>query len=167
MVTHQTASPITAKACGRSLGLTLPSRSVVSRIAIIAHPSALASDRWPPALPCSQFSVPHCCRFRFAWFQFSLFHATRQRAEQNRACSRLGANSVPQRAHVRLSAICPRLRVTRSKGSRARLNIAGTVGGQPANAGFALPPAGGSRVNAAAIRRRPRLSRRPRRRQGG
>src|SRR5215475_4553983 len=140
MVTHQTASPITAKACGRSLGPTLPRRSVVSRIAIIAHPRALASDRWPPALPCSQFSVPHCCRFRLARFQFSRFHATRHRAEQKRACSRFGANSAPQRAHLRPSAIYLMLRVTRSVDSWARLNIAGTMGGQPANARFAVPP---------------------------
>jgi hypothetical protein len=32
------------------------------------------------------------------------FHATRQRAEQNRACSRRGVNDVPQFAQFRVSA---------------------------------------------------------------
>jgi hypothetical protein len=37
MVTHHTASPITANARGRSPALTLGSRSAVSLIAVIDH----------------------------------------------------------------------------------------------------------------------------------
>jgi hypothetical protein len=105
MVTHQTASPITANACGRSLALTFPSRSVASRIAMTAQESALSAVPGATAPPCSQFSVPHFGWPAFPRFQFSLFHATRQRAEQNLACSRLGSNVVPQRTHCLLSAI--------------------------------------------------------------
>ena len=93
----------TAKACARSPALTLPSRSVVSRMATSAQPSALGSV--PGRRPSSQFSLPHFCWSRLTRFQFSLFQATRQRAEQNRACSRLGMNSMPQRSHRLVSAI--------------------------------------------------------------
>src|ERR1039457_6182629 len=85
MVTHHTASPITANARGRSNVLALGSRSVASLIAELDHCSAL-----PPA-----FRSPICSRF----------HTTRQRAEQNRACSRRGTNEVPHRSEFRISAI--------------------------------------------------------------
>jgi hypothetical protein len=74
-------------------------------MAMIAQPSALPGLPGPAALPCAQFSVPHLGCRRFSRFQFSRFHATRQRAEQNLACSRFGSNVVPQRAHCLLSAI--------------------------------------------------------------
>jgi hypothetical protein len=38
---------------------------------------------------------------------FSRFHPTRQRAEQNRACSRRGANTVPHCSQIRVSATRP------------------------------------------------------------
>src|SRR5690349_13255132 len=85
MVTHQTASPITAKARGRSAARTVGSRSVVSLMAMIDHSRAVAS----PA------DSPIAVRF----------HATRQRAEQNLACSRRGSNTVPHCAQVRVSVI--------------------------------------------------------------
>ena len=84
MVTHHTASLITANACGRSQPGARSSRSIVSRIAVIVQSSA------PPSAGDS--------------LAFSRFHATRQRAEQNRACSRRGANKTPHCSHVRLSA---------------------------------------------------------------
>jgi hypothetical protein len=57
---------------------------VVSHIAVMDQPSAPVSAGGSLAL----------------W----RFHATRQRAEQNRACSRRGANDVPQCAQSRVSA---------------------------------------------------------------
>jgi hypothetical protein len=39
------------------------------------------------------------------WLQFSRFQATRHLAEQKRACSRFGSNSLPQRSHRLVSAI--------------------------------------------------------------
>src|SRR5260221_2220862 len=84
MVTHHTASPITVNARGRSAALTLGSRSAVAVIAVIDHCSVLA-----PAL-----RSPVCLRF----------HSTRQPAEQNRACSRRGANEVPHCSQFRMSA---------------------------------------------------------------
>src|SRR5437667_2312337 len=84
MVIHHTASAITANARGRSAVLTLESRSVVSLIAVMDHASALA-----PAA-----GSPMCSRF----------HAARQRAEQNRACSRRGTNEVPHCSQSRISA---------------------------------------------------------------
>src|ERR1700685_1556832 len=68
---------------------------MVSRIAVIDQPSALTAAGGSPA----------CWRFQ----------ATRQRAEQNRACSRRGANNVPPCSHFRVSVITlprPMLRVT-------------------------------------------------------
>jgi mycothiol system anti-sigma-R factor len=44
-------------------------------------------------------------RIRTATPACSRFHAIRQRAEQNRACSRIGVNGVPHCAHSRISAI--------------------------------------------------------------
>src|SRR2546421_337680 len=84
MVTHDTASLITANARARSAARTLASRSVASLIAVIDHTSALA-----PA-----FRSPICSRF----------HRARQRAEQNRACSRRGTNPVPHCSQSRISA---------------------------------------------------------------
>ena len=83
MVTHQTASLITANACGRSQPLARSSRSIVSRIAVIVQPSA------PPSAGGS--------------LAFMRFHATRQRAEQKRACSRRGANRTPHCSQFLLS----------------------------------------------------------------
>lgn len=77
MVTHHTSSPIAANARGRSQAVTSESRSVVSFIAVMDHSSALI-----PA-----FRSPVCSRFQ----------AARQPGEQNRACSRRGANEVPHR----------------------------------------------------------------------
>ena len=85
IVTHHTASLITMKARGWFAALTLVSRSVVSLIAVIDHTSALA-----PAA-----GSPICSRFQ----------AARQRAEQNRACSRRGTNEVPHCSQFRISAI--------------------------------------------------------------
>ena len=60
------------------------SRSVVSLIAVRDHRSALTPAAGSPV--------------------FSRFHATRQRAEQNRACSRRGANEPPHCSQFRISA---------------------------------------------------------------
>ena len=92
MVTHQTASLITANACGRSQALARSSRSTVSRIAVMVQPSAPPSARG--TLACSRFQ------------------ATRQRAEQNRACSRRGVNKAPHCSQFLLSVTMPMLRVT-------------------------------------------------------
>src|SRR5580704_1242422 len=96
MVTHQTASLMAAKPCGWSDVLACSSRSTVSCIAAMVHPSA----------PASTGGSPTCWRFQ----------ATRQRAEQNRACSRGGANEAPHCSHWRISVITlspgPMLRVT-------------------------------------------------------
>ena len=75
MVTHHTASLIAANACGWSQPLARSSRSIVSRMAVMVQSSA------PPWAGGS--------------LAFSRFHATRQRAEQKRACSRRGANGAP------------------------------------------------------------------------
>src|ERR1700752_2547371 len=83
MVTHQTASLTTAKACGRSQPLARSSRSIVSRIAVIVQPSV------PPSAGGS--------------LAFSRFHATRQRAEQKRAGSRRGGNRTPHCSQFLLS----------------------------------------------------------------
>ena len=105
-MTHQTASPITANACAWSLALTLPSRSVVSRMAVMAQLSALVPVRLGaarlvrPVLAAPLLLVPLA-----VMLQFSRFQATRQRAEQKRACSRFGSNSLPQRSHRLVSAI--------------------------------------------------------------
>src|SRR6516162_2866921 len=85
MVTHQTASLMAAKPCGGSEVLARSSRSTVSCIAAMVQPSA------PP----SAGGSPTCWRFQ----------ATRQRAEQNRACSRRGANEAPHCSHSRVSVI--------------------------------------------------------------
>ena len=58
---------------------------MVSRIALMDQSSALASAGVPPA-----------------WRRF---HAARQRAEQNRACSRRGAKGAPHCSQFRVSAI--------------------------------------------------------------
>jgi hypothetical protein len=60
------------------------SRPAVSLIAPIDHRSALTSAGRSPACP--------------------RFHATRQPAEQNRACSRRGTNTAPHRTQLRVSA---------------------------------------------------------------
>ena len=87
MVTHHTASLITMKARGWSHTLTLGSRSIVSLIAVMDHISALTPGSGSPV----------CSRF----------HATRQWAEQNRACSRRGTNAVPHCSQPRISATGP------------------------------------------------------------
>ncbi len=109
MVTHQTASLIAAKPCGWSEARARSSRSMVSRIAVMVQPSALAAAGGSPA----------CWRFQ----------ATRQRAEQNRACSRRGANAAPHCSHFRVSVITlpwPMLRVTAAL-PRIRRSMPGTV----------------------------------------
>jgi hypothetical protein len=83
IVTHHTASLIIANACGPAGPRLRSSRSVASRIAMTDQSSALA-----PAARSLAF-----------W----RFHATRQRAEQNRACSRRGANVVPHCSQSRVS----------------------------------------------------------------
>src|SRR4029077_13382302 len=93
MVTHQTASLITANACGRSQPLARNSRSIVSRMAVIVQPSV------PPSAGGS--------------LAFSRFHATRQRAEQKRACSRRGVKTTPHCSHFLLSVT--NLNVTRNE----------------------------------------------------
>ena len=92
MVTHHTASLITANACARSQPRACSSRSIVSRIAVIVQSSA------PPSAGES--------------LAFSRFHATRQRAEQNRACSRRGVNTALHCSHFLLSVTILMLRVT-------------------------------------------------------
>ena len=74
-------------------------------MAVMAQLSALVPVAWGPRGSSAQFSLPHFCWSLVAWFQFSRFHATRQRAEQKRACSRFGSNSLPQRSHRLVSAI--------------------------------------------------------------
>ena len=85
MVTHHTASLITANPLARSQSVVRRSRPVVSRIAVMDQSSAPVSAGGSLAL----------CRFQ----------ATRQRAEQNRACSRRGANDVPHCSQILVSAI--------------------------------------------------------------
>jgi MFS family permease len=75
---------MTAIARGRSRAGIRRSRRVVSVIAVMDHCNAL-----PPVL-----GSPVCWRF----------HAARQRAEQNRACSRRGTNNVPHCSQLRISA---------------------------------------------------------------
>src|SRR5258708_30099289 len=84
MVTHHTASLITANARAWFHAVARESRRVVSLIAVMDHRSALV-----PA-----FRSPVCSRF----------HAARQDGEQNRACSRRGTNEVPHCSQVRDSA---------------------------------------------------------------
>ena len=93
MVTHHTASLITANACGRSQPLARSSRSIVSRMAVMVQSSAPPSAGEP--LACSRF------------------HATRQRAEQKRACSRRGANEAPHCSQFLVSVTM--LHVTRNE----------------------------------------------------
>src|ERR1035441_6874763 len=83
MVTHHTASLITANPLTWSRPPERMSRSVVSRIAVMDQSSGPVSAGESLAL----------------W----RFHATRQRAEQNRACSRRGANDVPHCSQFRVS----------------------------------------------------------------
>jgi len=85
MVTHHTASMITANPLARSQSVARRSRPVVSRIAVMDQSSAPVSAGGSLAL----------------W----RFQATRQRAEQNRACSRRGANDVPHCSQILVSAI--------------------------------------------------------------
>ena len=87
MVTHHTASLITAKPLAWSQSVARWSRPVVSRIAVMDQPRAPVSAGGSLAL--------------------RRFQATRQRAEQNRACSRRGANGVPHCAQILVSAITP------------------------------------------------------------
>jgi len=75
IVTCQTVSPITANARGWSQAPAPGRRWAASFMAVMDHWSALAPTAGSPA--------------------FSAFHAIRQRAEQNRACSRRGANGAP------------------------------------------------------------------------
>ena len=78
MVTHQTASLITANTCGRSHSRARSSRSIVSRIAVIVQPSVppSAGDGVQPvprdpaagragwrALPARGYMMPHCSHF--------------------------------------------------------------------------------------------------------
>jgi hypothetical protein len=64
-------------------GTSRPTRSVASSIAVIDQSRAFTEEA----------ASPVCSRFQ-AW---------RQRAEQNRACSRRGANRVPHCSHTRVS----------------------------------------------------------------
>ena len=93
MVTHHTASLIAANACGWSQPLARSSRSIVSRMAVMVQSSA------PPSTGGS--------------LAFSRFHATRQRAEQKRACSRRGANNAPHCSQFLVSVTT--LKVTRNR----------------------------------------------------
>src|ERR1039458_9611340 len=104
MVPHHTASLITVNARGRSGACIRGSRLVVSLIAVIDHCSALA-----PAF------ISLIC---------SWFHATRQWAEQNRACSRRGTNEVPQCPQSRISAATVVLHLERSALVNAGLQCA-------------------------------------------
>jgi hypothetical protein len=92
MVTHHTASLIAANACGWSQALARSNRSIVSRMAVMVQ------SRVPPWAGGS--------------LAFSRFHATRQRAEQKRACSRRGANDAPHCSQFLVSATT--LKVTRN-----------------------------------------------------
>jgi hypothetical protein len=83
MVTHHTASLITVRPSARSEPPACCSRSVVSSIAVM-----------------DQSSAPVSAGGSLAWRRF---HATRQRGEQNRACSRRGVNDVPHCSQVRVS----------------------------------------------------------------
>src|SRR6266571_9220151 len=98
MVTHHTASLIAANACGWSQPRARSSRSIVSAIAVIVQSSASLTAGGPLA--------------------FSRFHATRQRAEQKRACSRRGVNSTPHCSQFLLSVTI--LHVTRNVHSDLR-----------------------------------------------
>jgi hypothetical protein len=93
MVMHHTASPMSANACGRSPAFTLASRSVVWRIPMTDHWSALTLTAG--SSPCSRF------------------HATVQPPEQNRACSRRGVNAVPHCSQFRVSVTQPDYASTR------------------------------------------------------
>src|SRR6266487_1407162 len=98
------ALPITANPWARSQSVARRSRPVVSRIAVMDQSSA----------PVSAGGALACRRFQ----------ATRQRAEQNRACSRRGANTTSHCSQFLISAIEAMLRVTTSPqgppGHRAR-----------------------------------------------
>ena len=85
MVTHHTASLITASACGTSIARAAASRCAASAIAVTDQPSAASPVGGPPVC--------------------SLFQARRQMAEQNRSCSRRGSKTVPQWSQFRRSAI--------------------------------------------------------------
>jgi hypothetical protein len=74
-------------------------------MAVMAQLSALVPVAWGVRGSSAQFSLPHFCWSLAATLQFSRFQATRQRAEQKRACSRFGSNSLPQRSHRLVSAI--------------------------------------------------------------
>jgi hypothetical protein len=74
-------------------------------MAVMAQLSALVPVAWTPRGASAQFSLPHFWAPLAAMPQFSRFQATRQRAEQKRACSRFGSNSLPQRSHRLVSAI--------------------------------------------------------------
>ena len=78
---------MTAKARVWSAALTRRNRPVASCIAATDQPSAVALAGRSPV--------------------FSRFQATRQRAEQNLACSRRGSNTTPQCAHSLRSVIRP------------------------------------------------------------
>jgi hypothetical protein len=56
---------------------------------------------------------------------FSRFHAARQRAEQNRACSRRGTNEVPHCSQVRISATTLGLHGERMSGTAGQGHLAG------------------------------------------
>src|ERR1700678_4167426 len=97
MVTHHTASLITAKACGRCHPVARRSRSVVSRIAVM-----------------DQSRAPDSAGGSLAFWRF---HETRQRAEQNRACSRRGANVASHCSHFLVSVIAAHVTRNRRPGS--------------------------------------------------
>src|SRR5512142_1705465 len=101
MVTHHTASLTAANACGWSQPRARSSRSIVSLIAVIVQSRASPTAGGPLA--------------------FSRFHATRQRAEQKRACSRRGVNAVPHCAQLLLSVTM--LHVTRNEHRHLRRNV--------------------------------------------
>ena len=83
-MTHHTVSATAAATRCRSHAPATASRPAASVIAMTDQSIATAGAAATPA----------CSRF----------HAIRQRGEQNRACSRRGANGVPHCAHSRMSA---------------------------------------------------------------
>src|ERR1700677_1838711 len=84
-VIHHTLSLTAAAARDRSHAQA--TRAVASAIAVTDQSIAATGAA----------ATPTCSRF----------HAIRQRAEQNRACSRRGVNAVPHCAHSRTSATYP------------------------------------------------------------
>jgi hypothetical protein len=68
----------------------------------------------------AQSSAPVSAGLPLAWWRFQ---ATRQRAEQNRACSRRGANTTSHCSQFLVSAIGAMLRVTAGFGARDEARV--------------------------------------------